>query len=495
MHFVELWSLREDTLIEFNEGEAVITTRWGEVRFCEPGPALRTTLERMSFGPISLRNADYDSTDLDPLQHVIVRSLATADGIPLLSATPISSKASFSPVPLDPGATLRLSRFAQIRMVGDRLRVESALSAYRVDLHTTEAFLLVSCFGSVSSPEDASARLGLSKELTRAAAEYLIAAGMVISGVPGEGFAEDRDSALVTWSPHALMMHSRSRLGRHDDPFGATFPHAGRLDPDPPVKEPSGRLVIRLPRPDLERLLDRDPPVTAVLEARRSVREFGDRQLTLSQIGELLYRTARVRSLTKAASSDPIPVPRSSRPYPSTGGAYALELYLAVSDCAGLQRDVYFYDPLSHALYTTGASEEALGELLDDARVSAGLPAEPPVLIVITARFRRMNWQYEGLAYSALLKDVGVLMQTLYLVCTAMRLGCCALAAGDGDLSARALGTDWRLESSIGEFVLGSLPTGVTPDDDLLLSVNDHDWRQSCAEEIRRRTTAHRGRS
>jgi len=47
-----------------------------------------------------------------------------------------------------------------------------------------------------------------------------------------------------------------------------------------------------------------------------------------------------------------------------------------------------------------------------------GAPGTPQILVTIAARFGRVSWKYSALAYSLILKDVGVLMQTLYLIAT-----------------------------------------------------------------------------
>lgn len=61
-----------------------------------------------------------------------------------------------------------------------------------------------------------------------------------------------------------------------------------------------------------------------------------------------------------------------------------------------------------------------------------------------------------------ILKNVGVLYQTMYLVATAMDLAPCALGGGDSDLFARATALDYYAETSVGEFLLGSKRTGRT---------------------------------
>jgi oxazoline/thiazoline dehydrogenase len=78
------------------------------------------------------------------------------------------------------------------------------------------------------------------------------------------------------------------------------------------------------------------------------------------------------------------------------------------------------------------------------------------VLFILAARFARVAWKYESIAYSLILKHVGVVLQTMYLAATAMGLGPCALGCGDADLFARAAGTDYCAETSVGEFLLGS---------------------------------------
>jgi SagB-type dehydrogenase family enzyme len=100
----------------------------------------------------------------------------------------------------------------------------------------------------------------------------------------------------------------------------------------------------------------------------------------------------------------------------------------------------------------------------------------PPVLITMTVRFRRLSWKYEGLAYRMVLMHVGVLIQSLYLVCTAMRLAPCALGSVSIESAARAFGTDWRVEPCVGQFIVGGEPVGEDRDSSQWRNVNDADW-------------------
>ena len=335
-----------------------------------------------------------------------------------------------------------LSRFACVRRHRDGFIVESPLAFARVELSARALPRLSALLGGRGATATGRTADSL--------AALLDAAGLLTGrGTDGRA-AEDRNPALRTWEFADLLFHARSRLGRHDAPMGATFEFLGRLKPLPAVK-PVMAGAIRLPRPDLRAVERRDPSLTRALEQRRSVRD-GATALTVAQLGEFLFRVARVRSRRRAGTR--LPYETTSRPYPSGGACYPLELYLAVSRTPGLAPGLYHYDPLGHRLETVEGGAAQVGPLLLDTR-QGFRPGAEPVLIVITARFARVAWKYRSMAYSVLLKDVGVLMQTMYLVATAMGLAPCAVGCGDAERSTRALGTAFAAESSVGEFLLG----------------------------------------
>src|SRR5262249_36585681 len=149
------------------------------------------------------------------------------------------------------------------------------------------------------------------------------------------------------------------------------------------------------------------------------------------------------------------------RPYPAGGGLYELELYPAVKVCTGLEPGLYHYDPSRHWLTRLCGRSADVTSLLQDAAESAAIPEDNlQVLLILAARFPRVGWKYESIAYALTLKHVGVLFQTMYLAATAMGLAPCALGGGDADLFARAAGTDYGAETSVGEFLLGSQRPG-----------------------------------
>jgi SagB-type dehydrogenase family enzyme len=143
------------------------------------------------------------------------------------------------------------------------------------------------------------------------------------------------------------------------------------------------------------------------------------------------------------------------RPYPSGGGSYELELYLTVDRCEGLPQGFYHYDAGGHTLVPIDIPRQKLDAQLKAAQLAMGAAAVPQVVITIAARFGRVSWKYSSIAYALILKDVGVLMQTFYVMLADMGLGGCAIGTTNIDLFAKMTGLEFHVEGPVGQFALG----------------------------------------
>jgi SagB-type dehydrogenase family enzyme len=352
---------------------------------------------------------------------------------------------------VDPREPVRLSRFACCRSDGQRFVAETPLSARRVVLHSERgAAALASLTQPRAAAELSSLIAGLSAEAAALLVDLFSAAALLADA--------DEDEALGQWEPHDLLFHARSRLGRHDNPFGATFRFRGIRPPQPALKAPMSGAAIALYRPDLAAVAREDPPLTAALTARRSIRRYGDQPIDVRELGEFLYRVARVDAVLAVDSARGRHYEVTRRPYPSGGATYDLELYLTVNRGRGLESGLYHYHALEHRLYCLAPRNAHVEALLRSAQGAAKMTFEPQVVITLASRFERVSWKYESMAYATVLKNVGVLYQTMYLVATAMGLAPCALGGGDSDLFAAAAGTNYYAETSVGEFLIGSHP-------------------------------------
>ena len=103
----------------------------------------------------------------------------------------------------------------------------------------------------------------------------------------------------------------------------------------------------------------------------------------------------------------------------------------------------------------SACAPQELEALLAAAEFAMDAPAAPQILITIAARFGRISWKYSSIAYSLILKDVGVLIQTLYLMATDMGLGGCAIGTTNIDLFAKMTGIEFHVEGPVGQFALG----------------------------------------
>jgi SagB-type dehydrogenase family enzyme len=372
----------------------------------------------------------------------------SVDGVPLATLRPVGHVTP----PQAPLASLSeplvLSRFAIVRAERETIRVESPLHDVFIELHDPALMLLL---GRLARPARADELVDSVPGLERSAIRPLLRLlrdGAIIAA------ADAPESAGQSqWSHADLLFHARSRAGRNQGGFGGTYHREGVAEPLPAVTPPRPG-AITLPKPDLAALRQTDPPFADVLERRRSIRSHDDRRpITIDELGELLYRVARVRGVMHDGHQE-----LSSRPYPAGGAGYELELYALVNLCAGVAPGLYHYEPSGHGLELVAEPGPPTILLSEYSRITAVMDRPPQVALLIAARFGRVMWKYESMAYALVLKHVGVLYQTLYLAATAMGLAPCALGGGNSDAFCAAAGTDYYEETTVGEFIVGRAP-------------------------------------
>jgi SagB-type dehydrogenase family enzyme len=379
---------------------------------------------------------------LDRLPQLVAYIASGTAGRPLLTATPISRAARLADA--RPAGQLRLSRYAYLRRLPetDTTVVESPLSGYRLTVAEPAVAALLTAGFAADRPAP-----GLTAaEVTEIGA--LLAATRMLAD-------EDTEHVQSRWEFHDLLFHTRSRYGQHDYPGGGVYPHAADRPSPPPVL--AAEKGIDLAVPDWDQILAADPTLSEVLESRRSLREYDQAPVTVAQLGELLYRVARVRGVGPLDAGSPVSYQTVSRPFPAGGGLGEVELYVTVVRCAGLEPGIYRYDPAGHRLVPRPHDQAARMELVQQAYMATGrLLAEPQLVFTVTSRLERISWKYATIAYALALKHVGVLYQTMYLVATAMGLAPCAFGSGDSEVAARAIGLDWIEQPTVGEFAIGS---------------------------------------
>lgn len=442
------------------DGFSVIAPRrWLERAQCTAGE--RHVIERLAVAPCEEPQLAEEFAAIEGSEHLprfylllfeldamqALSRVAMHDGRPLAALHPCDGF-TFDATPLDATRPCRVSRFAMLARE-DAWTLRSPLGHARLALTSDEAVRVVTALCHAGDVPSIATRTNVDPAAVRSVMELALAAG-AIAPVDAEGrLEEDRCAALQQWEPHDLLFHAQSRLGRHHGKFGGTFRFRELIPPLPALRAPCGA-SIALHRPELSTLVASDPPFAAVLERRASIRQYGEP--TAAQLGELLFRVARVKEVRRRDDME-----IAFYNYPAGGARSELVFYPVVRRCSGLEPALYRYDGVAHALERVAPLDAHAESLLADAAAALGHPA-PPILLLIAARFQRVSWKYESMAYAAMLKHVGVVLQTLYLAATAMNLAGCAIGGGDSDRFAALAGTRYYEETTVGEFALGTLP-------------------------------------
>ena len=470
---VRLWSFTEDALIEDTPGEAGVTvvTRWGETVLAGEESVATESLRRMGFGPVSLRNSLPSGSDgagpdaaagrvvqrvLDRLSGAVVHSLALPDGHPpLLSLEPVVAAPLFRPSPIADDRPVRLSRFASLRPVAGVLVLEVPGSPFRAQLRQPPARTVATSLVTATTPRAVAAAAGLAAPAVLDVLSFLVAAGVALVADGDGTFAEDDDPDLAGWAHHELQFHEHHR---HRTDGGASVP-ASELPPVTRAVPPGRRFPLHRPGAPVA-----GPSLGALLESDHLCPVLSDDAVSAEQLGELLHRSARIRSTGPAHLPSPAGGPghdASQRPYHSIACLYELDLFLTLGRCAGLPRGIYHYDPLAHALTLVDETPDHVDRLLDVGRVGAGSTTRPAVLLTIAARPARISAILPGAAYAVALVHCGAFQQTLHLVAKAMGLAAHAVPS-DGYGVDELLGLRGPAEVGLGECVIVVPPPRAT---------------------------------
>ncbi len=361
------------------------------------------------------------------------------------------------PAKLRASDTVVLSRFAYLRRRGNALVLESPRAAALFQICEPAIGRILAELSRPQKLAELKRQRGFpGVELLALLADCQIL--LTLDAKTGGGLRpQEGDHDLVLWDFHDLVFHTRSTEGRHANPLGGLYPYAGLIAPTPAERPswPGNRIALG----ELE--AQRQPPraIAQLLRKRHSVRDFDEANpIQLTELAQFLDASARVLSRWESPldieAGGPI-VGFTSRPYPSAGSAYELELYLAVANCAGLSRGFYHYDASTHALVKIDVGAAELEAMLGAAQFAMDAAGLPQVLITIAARFGRLSWKYSAIAYSLILKNVGALVQTFYLTATDMGLGGCAIGTGNIELFAEMTGLPFHTEGPVGQFAIG----------------------------------------
>lgn len=187
---------------------------------------------------------------------------------------------------------------------------------------------------------------------------------------------------------------------------------------------------VALPGPDRRGSMTLDE----ALAARRSVREFDDRELALETIGQLLWAA---QGITDASGK---------RTAPSAGALYPLELYVVTA------AQVMHYVPDGHRIEARPSGD--LRSSLQEAAGDQPSVGSAPAVFVVAAVPDRTRAKYGERTDDFVNREVGHATQNLLLEVTSRGLVAVTIGSLDAELVAR------QLALPADQVVLGLVPVG-----------------------------------
>ncbi len=218
--------------------------------------------------------------------------------------------------------------------------------------------------------------------------------------------------------------------------------------PQPPlVKEHMGGECVILPR-DFNSL-PLDSNILQVLSKRKSSRVYTDEPVTLLELSFLLWAQQGIRGLRGKKYA-------TLRTVACGGARHEFECYLAVINVTGLKEGLYHYLPMTHEIEFISNSS-MLADSVSSALANQTWCGKSNVVFFYSVVPYRAEWRYGASAHRVALIDAGHITQNLYIACSALNLGTCAIAALDTDACNSLFGLDGQEEYIFYAATLGNI--------------------------------------
>ncbi len=255
----------------------------------------------------------------------------------------------------------------------------------------------------------------------------------------GHGFLRTADGREIYFHERSVVRGGFSSLCagsevRFVEEAGDEGPQASTVTPVRPRRRSlvgAGARLEVLPRPD-----PRSTPLCDIIAKRRSQREFGRRELTVAEVGALLWAGQGITSV------------EGGRAAPSAGALYPITL--SVIDARGVRR----YVPAEHALSPAETGDRRAQ--LAVASLSQEYVAEAPLMIAVTARPAVLSVRYGERAERYCALEAGHVAENVLLMASALGLAAVPIGAFDDEAVLAVLGL------GAGNVALYLLPIGST---------------------------------
>ena len=197
------------------------------------------------------------------------------------------------------------------------------------------------------------------------------------------------------------------------------------------------QVIIKLPEPNYRGSMS----VEEALLKRRSVRDFKDKPVTLSEISQLIWAAQ--------GSTDR----RGFRTAPSAGALYPLELYVLAGNVTDLPAGIYKYRCKSHELLSIAKDDRRID--LGNAALGQSSVRRAAAVMALSGVHERMTTKYGDRGIRYVHMEAGHAAQNVYLQAVSLGLSTVVIGAFR-DEEVKSL-----LKMTIGEKLLYIMPVGM----------------------------------
>ncbi len=182
-------------------------------------------------------------------------------------------------------------------------------------------------------------------------------------------------------------------------------------------------MTINLPQPKYDGITS----VEKALRDRRSIREFNNMPLTLTEVSQLLWAAQGITESKEGL-----------RTSPSAGALYPLEVYVVAGNVNDLFAGIYKYKPQGHELLQFVEGDKRI-ELYNVALRQSSI-TEAAACIVFSAVYERTSVKYGERTERYIHIEIGHAAQNVFLQAEALNLGTVVIGAFYDDKVNKVMG-------------------------------------------------------
>lgn len=190
-----------------------------------------------------------------------------------------------------------------------------------------------------------------------------------------------------------------------------------------------------------------------IINTRKSHRVYTQETMSLLQLSYLLWCTQGVKEIRGKSYA-------TLRTVPCGGGRHEFEAYMAIQNVEGLKDGYYHYLPMTHEIELLSECNN-MTQFISDSLCGQAWACKANVVFYYSMVAYRAEWRYGIFTHRVALIDSGYISENLYLACTSIGIGSCAIGAIADTICNSAFNLDGNEE-----FIILAHPVGMISEKD-----------------------------